>query len=202
MPANFPVHVIDDDEAVRWSVSFLLRGEGYPVTTYESGEAFFANCAPTAAGVMLLDLRMAGMSGMEVHRQAKELGFRMPVVVTTGHGDVSTAVQAMKAGAREFLEKPYPDDALLATIASIREECRGQPKVGSDEARHLVEGLSERERDVLGLLVEGLPNKIVAYRLGISIRTVEMHRANLMHKLKVRTLSATLSIALASGVFS
>ena len=196
------VHVIDDDEAMRESLSFLLGAVGIEVQTYESAEAFL-KVAPTAkAGCVITDVRMPGLSGIELLRRLRELKLGIPVVVITGHGDVPLAVEAMKIGAADFLEKPFDDEALLASVRSaldqVDQDQRRQSERGDIEARLAI--LSNRERDVLRGLVAGLANKQIAYDLGISPRTIEIYRANLMTKMQAGSLSDLVRMALIAGI--
>jgi two-component system response regulator FixJ len=196
------VHLVDDDEAIRRSASFMLRTSGYLVKTYASGVELLKVASDLARGCILLDVRMPGLDGLEVQRTLKERGILLPVIVMTGHGDVNVAVQAMKAGAVDFIEKPFEKSVLLSAIEEGfgRLDQAGRGKARADEARVRLEALTPRERDVLQGLVRGHPNKTIAYDLGISPRTVEIHRANLMTKLDVASLSEALRIAFAAGL--
>lgn len=196
------VHLIDDDEAVRRSTSFMLRTSRYLVKTYASGVELLALGKDIAPGCILLDVRMPVMDGLEVQRTLKERGVLLPVIVMTGHGDVNVAVQAMKAGAVDFIEKPFEKAVLLGALEEgfARIEQAGRGRARADEARVRLEALTPREADVLQGLVRGHPNKTIAYDLGISPRTVEIHRANLMTKLGVASLSEALRIAFAAGL--
>jgi two-component system response regulator FixJ len=196
------VHLVDDDEAIRRSASFLLRTSGYLVKTYSSGVEFLAGAKQAAHGCILLDIRMPDMDGLEVQQALKERGVLMPVILLTGHGDVNLAVQAMKSGAVDFIEKPFEKKVLLDAIEEgfARIEQAGRRHARADEAKVRLEVLTGRERDVLQGLVRGHPNKTIAYDLGISPRTVEIHRANLMGKLGVASLSEALRIAFAAGL--
>lgn len=196
------VHLVDDDEAVRRSASFMLRTSRYLVKTYASGVELLALGKDIARGCILLDVRMPVMDGLEVQRALKERGMLLPVIVMTGHGDVNVAVQAMKAGAVDFIEKPFEKAVLLGAIEEgfARIEQAGRGRARADEAKLRLEALTPREADVLQGLVRGHPNKTIAYDLGISPRTVEIHRANLMTKLGVASLSEALRIAFAAGL--
>jgi two-component system, LuxR family, response regulator FixJ len=196
------VHVIDDDEAMRQSLAFLLGAVGMEVQTYESAVAFL-NVAPTAkAGCVITDVRMPGLSGVELLRQLRERKLGIPVIVITGHGDVPLAVEAMRIGAIDFLEKPFDDEALLASVRSalnqLDQDQRRQAERGDVEGR--LATLSNRERDVLQGLVAGLANKQIAYDLGISPRTIEIYRANLMTKMQAASLSDLVRMALVAGI--
>jgi two-component system response regulator FixJ len=191
------VYVVDDEAPVRRSVSFMLKTSGYDVEQFESGEAFLKAAAHLAPGCVLLDVRLGGMDGLSVQLALKDRGIMLPVIIITGHGDVGLAVRAMKAGAVDFLEKPFEKNAVLAAIdqALARNQGRAALDRLADQARAQLNGLTPRERDVLNGLVEGQSNKVIAYDLGISPRTVEIHRANLMSKLGVNSLSDALKIA-------
>ena len=194
------VHLVDDDAGIRRSVGFMLKTSGHRVESYESGADLLGNAAHLDEGCILLDIRMPGMDGLEVQRALQENGVRLPVIIMTGHGDVSLAVRAMKAGAVDFIEKPFAKETLLG---SLEEGYRRlfQREVTHDRKRDAeirLHALTPRERDVLDGLAKGLPNKTIAYDLGISPRTVEVHRANLMSKLRVRSLSEALRLAFAT----
>lgn len=196
------IHIIDDEESVRKSASFLLRISGYKTRSYSSGVAFLREARHAPMGCILLDIRMPEMDGLEVQRELNALGVKMPVIVLTGHGDVGIAVQAMKAGAVDFLEKPFETEHLMEAIEAgfDRIESRQDESSASDAAQERISALSQREQEVLRGLVRGHPNKTIAYDLGISPRTIEVHRANLMGKLKARNLSEALRIAFAAGL--
>ncbi|MFN3389426.1 MAG: response regulator FixJ [Allosphingosinicella sp.] len=196
------IHLVDDDEAVRRSASFLLRTSGYLVKTYASGVEFLAVAKEAVPGCILLDVRMPEMDGLEVQKALKERGVLMPVIVLTGHGDITIAVQAMKEGAVDFIEKPFDKTILFNAIEEgfARIEQAGRRHARAEEAKVRLDALTGRERDVLKGLVRGHPNKTIAYDLGISPRTVEIHRANLMAKLDVSSLSEALRIAFAAGL--
>lgn len=194
------VHLVDDDAAIRRSVGFMLKTSGHRVESYESGDELLRNRGKLSSGCILLDIRMPGMDGLEVQQALQEKGVMLPVIIMTGHGDVSLAVKAMKAGAVDFIEKPFAKEALLFSLEEAYRRL-SHKSLTDDRARdaavHL-KSLTARERDVLDGLAEGLPNKTIAYDLGISPRTVEIHRANLMTKLGVRSLSEALRIAFAA----
>lgn len=188
---NAIVHVIDDDEAMRDSLSFLLETAGYGSCAYESAAAFLAAISTLSPGCIITDIRMPEMSGMELVQRLHERGVSHPVIVITGHADVPMAVEAMKAGVVDFIEKPFDDEVLL--LAVRRALARGTDQQAEREARSEVlariETLSGRERDVLDGLVSGRGNKVIALDLGISPRTVEIYRANLMTKMGASGLS-------------
>lgn len=194
------VHLVDDDEAIRRSVGFMLKTSGYHVRTYESGVELLKGAPHLEPGCILLDIRMPGMDGLEVQAALSDKGVTLPVIIMTGHGDVSLAVQAMKAGSVDFIEKPFEKAVLLSAIEHGIERMRKSAANHdrADEAAVRLQALTPREREVLDGLAKGLPNKTIAYDLGISPRTVEIHRANVMSKLGVRSLSEALRIAFAA----
>lgn len=196
------VHIVDDEEAIRRSASFMLKTSGYAVETWSGGTTFLKEVRHLSEGCILLDVRMPGMDGLEVQHALLEQGVTMPVIVLTGHADVSIAVRAMKAGAVDFLEKPFEKAVLLAAIetAFARIASADGAAARAAEADVILAILTPREREVLEGLAQGLPNKTIAYDLGISPRTVEVHRANLMAKLDVRSLSDALRLAFAAGL--
>lgn len=196
------VHIVDDEDAIRRATDFMLKTSGFAVESWPSGVAFLKEVRHAAEGCVLLDVRMPEMDGLEVQQALIERGITMPVIILTGHGDVTIAVRAMKAGAVDFLEKPFEKATLLSSIETAFERiaASGDIAARAAEARTLLGVLTPRERDVLEGLAQGLPNKTIAYDLGISPRTVEVHRANLMSKLDVRSLSDALRIAFAAGM--
>jgi two-component system, LuxR family, response regulator FixJ len=202
MTADADAHVIDDDEAVRESIDFLLRSAKLTVKTYESASAFLAVAPTINSGCIITDVRMPGISGIDLLRRLKELQIRLPVIVITGHGDVPLAVEAMKFGAVDFLEKPFDDDVLLASVRTAlnRSEASVQLETERAEIRARIALLTNREREVLDGLVAGHPNKIIAFDLSISPRTVEIYRANVMTKMKAGSLSELVRMALVAGV--
>jgi two-component system response regulator FixJ len=201
MTADTDVHVIDDDEAVRESVEFLLRTAGLTVKTYESAAAFLDAAPGVSHGCVITDVRMPGLSGMDLLRRLKDMQAALPVIVITGHGDVPLAVEAMKFGAIDFLEKPFDDDVLLAAVRSAldRSEASAARDTERADIRARIATLTQRERDVLHGLVAGNPNKIIAFNLEISPRTVEIYRANVMTKMKAGSLSELVRMALSAG---
>ena len=196
------VHVVDDDEAIRQSISFLLRKAGYTVETYPAGAIFLKAVTRKSQGCVLLDVRMPDIDGLEVQARLSQQGIAMPVVMLTGHGDVTLAVRAIKAGAIEFLEKPFERLMLIDAIeAALRHAARtGREHLAANDAVVRIAALTARERDVLDGMVLGRPNKLIAFELGIATRTVEVHRASLMEKLSARSLSDVLRIAFAAGL--
>lgn len=186
MAAERFIYVIDDDPAIRRSLERLLDAAGFQVASYATPKAFLDIADKLVGGCVLLDLRMPEMDGFEVYARLQLINSHLPVIVVTAQGDVQTAVRAMKAGAVDFIEKPYSDDALIAAIESALET--GVAKGRTDDiaaAVALIDTLSPRERQVLEALVAGQPNKVIAFSLGISVRTVEVHRSRMMDRLGV-----------------
>jgi two-component system response regulator FixJ len=196
------VHVIDDDAAMRDSLAFLLDVNGFAAKTHESADAFLGGVDLASLACVISDIRMPGMNGIELVRKLKGGGGSCPVILITGHGDVALAVEAMKAGAVDFIEKPFDDAALLGAIRSaleVRPAAQGDDAARKEAEARLAE-LSPRERDVLQGLVGGKINKVIAHELSISPRTVEVYRANLMAKSGARSMSELMRIALAAGL--
>jgi len=196
------VHVIDDDEAVRQSLVFLLGTAGLEVRTYDSATAFLDALPNVVAGCVITDVRMPVVGGLELLRRLRKLKLAVPVIVITGHGDVPLAVEAMKMGAADFLEKPFDDEALLASVRSALNALDRDRKreVERSEIKTRLSGLSSREREVLEGLVAGQANKQIAHALGISPRTIEIYRANLMTKMQAASLSDLVRMAMIAGV--
>jgi two-component system response regulator FixJ len=193
------VHVIDDDEAVRESLCLLLESAGLSVRTYDSATAFLGALPNLSVGCVLTDVQMPGLNGLELQRRLIQLGIRLPVIVMTGHGDVPIAVEALTAGAMDFLEKPLDDVQLLAVVSSAlaaSEQTREKAIVIAGIAERLA-SLTPREREVLNHLVTGQPNKVIAYDLGASPRTIEVHRSRVMEKMAARSLSALVRMVIA-----
>lgn len=204
MSDDLVVHVIDDDEAVRESIAFLLDTADLTARTWPSAVAFLEQ-TNRPAGVVVTDVRMPVMNGVELARRLQADGSRDPVIVITGHADVPLAVEAMKAGVVDFIEKPFDDDVLLAAVRSALER-RRQPRPASgpeaadrERAAERLAGLSAREREVLDGLVAGRANKVIAFDLGISPRTVEVYRANVMTKTGAASLSELVRLAMTAG---
>jgi two-component system response regulator FixJ len=198
MPDKSVVYVIDDDEAARDSLAFLLRSAKLDVRTFESAVAFLDASPAAGAGCVVTDIRMPQMTGLELLARLKSLDVALPVIVITGHGDVPLAVEAMKAGAVDFLEKPFDDNLLLAAVRSALDRAH-EDRTREAEREALLERLatlSPRERQVLDGLVAGHPNKIIAFDLGISPRTVEIYRANVMAKMQAASLSELVRMTL------
>ena len=202
MSDSAQVHVVDDDPAVRDSLSFLLESAGLVVRTYASAAEFLAEAPRLREGCVLTDVRMPDIDGLTLQRRLAELGNRVPVIVMTGHGDVPIAVEALKTGASDFLEKPFDDQHLLRAIgtalkASEAEKLRWE---AAEALRNRLESLTPREREVLDRLVAGHPNKTIAYDLGTSPRTVEVQRARVMEKMGARSLAELVRMMLSGSV--
>ena len=195
---NDTVHLIDDDEDVRRALSFLLGTAGLAVRVYESAAAFLQQDHKAVRGCIVTDVRMPGIDGLELLRRLKASGSTLPVVVMTGHADVPLAVAAMKAGALDFIEKPFGDDTLLAAIQAALAR-RDQAGAQAGQVRERLNALTPREREVLDGLMAGHPNKTIAYDLGLSPRTVEVHRANVMTTMGASSLSELVRLTLQAG---
>jgi two-component system, LuxR family, response regulator FixJ len=192
------VHVVDDDEGQRESLAFLLRSAGIEVRSFESAKAFLDVLPGAAPGCVITDVRMPDMSGIELLRRLKELKIGVPVIVITGHGDIALAVEAMKIGATDFFEKPFNDGLLVASVraALLQQQDLTKRHTERAEIEHRISTLSAREKDVLVGLIQGRANKQIAFDLGISPRTVEIYRANLMNKMQADSLSDLVRMAL------
>lgn len=191
------VHVVDDDPAVRLSLERLLDAAGFHVVSYQSPAAFLNAASGLSAGCVLLDIRMPGVDGLEVQARLNRLRVNLPVIVMTGHGDVPSAVRAMKAGAVDFLEKPFDDETLLNAIGGAF--AKASRLIGGDReavrAAQRIATLSPREREVLDALLAGRPNKVIAFDLNISVRTVEVHRARMMERLGTKQFADAIRLA-------
>jgi two-component system response regulator FixJ len=198
MGDNFVVHIVDDDEAVRQSLAFLLSAAGIPVRLYESATTFLAALPGVQGGCLITDVRMPGMTGLQLLRELSSKSVPLPAIVITGHGDIRLAVEAMKAGAVDFIEKPFEEEAILRAVRLAERRGEREGRQSEDDSAHSTRlaSLSERERQVLEGLVAGHSNKIIAYNLGISPRTVEVYRANLMTKMQAKGLSELIRMAL------
>ena len=185
------VHIVDDDAAIRDSLAFLLDTANLRSRTYDSAAALLASAGNLAPGCIVTDVRMPDMNGLEMVRRLTEIGVGHPVIVMTGHADVPLAIEAVRAGVKDFIEKPFDDDALLASVrAAIADQTLAAEHAGRNaELRERLASLSSRERQVLDGLVAGQANKVIAYDLEISPRTVEVYRANVMTKMQARSLS-------------
>ncbi|HTC07794.1 MAG TPA: response regulator FixJ [Acetobacteraceae bacterium] len=199
MPEPALVHVIDDDDAVRDSLAVLLDSADLAVRTYDSALTFLAMAASLSAGCILTDVRMPDLDGLALQRRLNEAGVRLPVIVMTGHGDVPVAVAALKAGAADFLEKPFDDERLISVVRAAlaaSQQAQRQAAATADIIARIA-SLTPREREVLDLLVAGNPNKSIAYDLGASPRTVEVHRARVMEKMGARSLAELVRMVIA-----
>ena len=197
---DYIVHIVDDEESVRKSLAFLLTMSGFAVKMHESATDFLAAASSIRNGVLVTDLRMPDMTGVELLRNLVNANASLPAVVITGHGDVPMAVEAMKAGATDFIEKPFEDVVLIEAIQRAAEQLVDKPLELDDVAsiQTRLGRLSDRERQVLSGVVAGLPNKSIAYDLNISPRTVEVHRANVMAKMQATSLPQLVRMALAA----
>lgn len=196
---DYTVHVVDDEEPVRKSLAFLLTMAGFTVRMHDSATSFLAAAPAVRHGCLVTDLRMPDMSGVELLRKLREAGCSIPSIVITGHADVPMAVEAMKAGATDFIEKPFDDDVLIDAIGRAADRISDGPADDDHvaEIRSRLLQLSEREQQVLVGVAAGLPNKTIGYDLGISPRTVEVHRANVMAKMQAKNLPELVRMALA-----
>lgn len=196
------VHIVDDEESVRRSLDFLLRTSGYRVERWTDGTKFLDCADNSVAACVLMDIRMPGLDGLAVQERMEDRGLNFPVIVLTGHGDIALAVQAMRGGAIDFLEKPFDRERLIQSIElGFRQiDDRNALLERAQWARGQTAKLTEREREVLDGLACGYPNKTIAYDLGISSRTVEVYRANIMEKLAVTNFADALRIAFAAGL--
>ena len=199
--ADTVVHIVDDEEAVRNSLAFLLSSAGFAVRVHESATAFLAVAAGIHNGCLVTDLRMPDMDGVELLRRLSAAEAMLPAIVVTGHGDVHMAVEAMKAGALDFIEKPFSDEVMIASITRAVEQAasRVSEESGREQTRSRLLSLSERERQVLKGVVAGQPNKTIAAELGISPRTVEVYRASLMGKMQAKSLAELVRMVLDLG---
>jgi len=201
MSSNAVVHLIDDDEDVRRALAFLLGTAGLAVRVYESASAFLDQDKTLLTGCVVSDVRMPGIDGLELLRRLNASGIKLPVIIMTGHADVALAVEAMKIGAMDFIEKPFSDDILLGAIeiALARTGKAGQDSTEIEQVRDRLQSLTSREKEVLKGLLAGHPNKTIAYDLGLSPRTVEVHRANVMTKMGASSLPDLVRMTLVAG---
>jgi RNA polymerase sigma factor (sigma-70 family) len=198
MNQDMTVFIVDDDQAMRSSLQWLIESVGMKVETYESAQAFLDAHYPGRAGCLLLDVRMPGMSGLELQQYLVRREIRLPVIIITGHGDVSMAVKAMKAGAVDFIEKPFDDEELLNSIRSAvqhDEKRRALRAQRADIAARMAE-LTPREHEVMAMVTDGKSNKEIAAALGVSAKTVEVHRARVMDKMRADSLAELVRLAL------
>ena len=200
MSANDIVHLIDDDEAFRRALAFQLGTAGFAVKIYESAVLFLEKYDGSQSGCIVSDVRMPGMDGLRFLQRLKEMSVTLLVVIMTGHADVTMAVKAMKAGANDFIEKPFTDEGLLEAVRSaLTRSLKGHPPVEVEQIRGRLAMLTPREREVLNALVAGQPNKTIAYDLGVSSRTVEVHRANVMTKMGAANFAELVRMSLLAG---
>jgi two-component system response regulator FixJ len=201
MSSDVIIHIVDDEEPVRKSLAFLLSISGYAARAHESATSFLSVAKSLRNACLITDLRMPDMSGVELLRNLREEGAMLPTIVITGHGDVPMAVEAMKAGALDFIEKPFEDEVLLQAIARAVADLdrRAQPEDDAEVVRARLSELTDREKQVLDGVVAGLPNKTIAYDLDISPRTVEVHRANVMAKMQAKSLPELVRMVMAAG---
>ncbi|MGZ5863336.1 MAG: response regulator FixJ [Methyloceanibacter sp.] len=199
MQDSFVVHIVDDDEVVRQSLAFLLSTAGMPVRVYDSASSFLHALPSLQEGCLITDVRMPDLTGIELLHRLKAKSIKLPVIVITGHGDIPLAVEAMKSGAIDFIEKPFAEEAILRAVRAAEMRATKQGSRSQDEAALAARlaSLSERERQVLDGLVAGNANKTIAYDLGISPRTVEVYRANVMTKMQAKNLSELIRMTLA-----
>jgi len=198
MPPPEPlVHVVDDEAAIRDSLAMLLRSVGLKSRTYPGAQEFLDGWRQEGPACLVCDVRMPGMSGLELQEALKARNAQLPLVLITGHGDVAMAVRAMKAGASDFIEKPFNDQVLLDAVNRALARARDGQGAGRAEIEARVDSLTPREREVMLLVAEGRPNKVVATRLGLSTRTVEVHRAKVMEKMQARSLAELVRMAIA-----
>jgi two-component system response regulator FixJ len=201
MVAERTIYILDDDDAVLRSLERLLNSANFEPIIFDRPDVFLAAAKMFKTGCILLDVRLPGMSGLEVQAQLHKMKNDLPVIVMTGAGDIHTAVRAMKAGAADFLEKPYSDHTLLTAIeAAFADEHRLNRDNEIDDAVRRIAILSPREGEVLDGLLAGQPNKLIAYQLGISVRTVEVHRARMMERLGLRQLAEAIRLAVMAGL--
>lgn len=191
------IYLVDDDDAVRHALGYFLQGQGYTVELFDSAESFLAQYHEPDASVLVLDLRMGGMSGLELQEKLKELNINCHIVFITGHGDIQLSVMAMKAGAISFLEKPFSNQDLLSAIeeACLRALESNDVNSRRNRAKLQYEGLTPREQEVMSLMVQGKMNKEIASALEVSIRTIEVHRSKVMQKMNVQSIPDLVRVA-------
>ncbi|HXX26262.1 MAG TPA: response regulator FixJ [Pseudolabrys sp.] len=202
MQPDTMIYVVDDDEAARQSLEFLLKTAGMKVRSFDGAKPFLAALPEIRSGCVITDVRMPDITGIDLLRKVKESGVDIPVIVITGHGDIALAVEAMKIGAVDFFEKPFDDDALIASVKNSLSRTAGSAQRNAElsQINDKLAALSNRERQVLEGLVAGKANKVIAFDLGISPRTVEIYRANLMTKMAANSLSELVRMAMTAGI--
>lgn len=198
MTTEFLVYIVDDEDDVRDALLELLDSVGIKATSFSSADQFMAEFNPKMAGCLVLDIRMPGMSGLELQKQLYEMDSTLPIIFITGHADVPMAIEAMKRGAVEFIQKPFREQALLDSINTAMENARQSltHNIEKKQALERLNSLTEREREALVLISDGHPNKVIADKMGISQRTVENHRANLLEKMKAKSIAALIKLSL------
>jgi len=198
------VFIVDDDQAIRTSLKWLIESVGMNAETYASADEFMRNYYPGRAGCLLLDIRMPGMSGLELQEHFINQDIRIPIIIITGHGDVPMAVRAMKAGAVDFIEKPFNDEQLLGSIRSALSLDNEQRSDQAERARiaALLDQLTSRELEVMEMVTDGKSNKEIATTLGVSAKTVEAHRARVMEKMEASSLAQLVKMVVAANVFN
>ncbi len=194
------VYIVDDDQAIRHAMELLMRSVGLDYEIFHSGDDFLASHSNDWAGCLVLDIRMPGLGGLELQEKLNELGSTLPIIFITGHGDVPMAVEAMQKGAVDFIQKPFRDQELLDQISEAlkTDQQRRSARDQKAEVLNHVEKLTKREREVMDLVVTGKPNKVIAYELGVSQRTVEIHRARVMEKMEANSLADLVRMHLAT----
>jgi RNA polymerase sigma factor (sigma-70 family) len=194
------VYIVDDDQAIRHAMELLMRSVGLDYEIFHSGDDFLSNHSNDRAGCLVLDIRMPGLGGLELQEKLNESGSTLPVIFITGHGDVPMAVEAMQKGAVDFIQKPFRDQELLDRIGEAlkTDQERRSAREEKTEVLIRIEKLTNRERQVLDLVVTGKPNKVIAYELGVSQRTVEIHRARVMEKMQAKSLADLVRMHLAT----
>ncbi len=191
------VFIVDDDEAVRGALRLLMKSVGHEAKTFDSGDEFLASCSSGVSGCLILDIRMPGMSGLELQEKLQQQGVNIPIIFITGHGDVPMAVQAMKHGAMEFLQKPFREQDLVDLVSQALEQNENSHKLAlqSTEIEPRIAKLTPRERQIMDMIVQGNANKVIAIDLGVSQRTVETHRTRIMRKMQARSLAELVRMA-------
>ncbi|MDH4072910.1 MAG: response regulator FixJ [Gammaproteobacteria bacterium] len=199
-PEKSTVYIVDDDQAIRHAMELLMRSVGLDYEIFHSGDDFLSSHTDDRAGCLVLDIRMPGLGGLELQERLNELGGSLPIIFITGHGDVPMAVEAMQKGAVDFIQKPFRDQELLDRISEALkvDQARRSEREGQTEVRNRISKLTNRERQVLDLVVTGKPNKVIAYELGVSQRTVEIHRARVMEKMQAKSLADLVRMHLAT----
>jgi RNA polymerase sigma factor (sigma-70 family) len=197
---KFTVYIVDDDQAIRHAMELLMRSVGLEYEIFHSGDDFLKDYTNDRAGCLVLDIRMPGLGGLELQEKLNELGSTLPIIFITGHGDVPMAVEAMQKGAVDFIQKPFRDQELLDRISEAvkTDQERRSAREEKAEVRERIGKLTNREHQVLDLVVTGKPNKVIAYELGVSQRTVEIHRARVMEKMQAKSLADLVRMHLAS----